>query len=382
MSPTPVSMASPTAPAVYTWEATNEAVAEKYGVPIESIVRFDLNTSPTPPAFVARILAANRFEASLSEYPPSDYRRLAEAAAATYGVDRGEILVGAGADEILDMAAKAFLAPGGTAVVAVPTYSMYRVVSEQRGARVVGVPRRGAREDYALDVPGLRAAAREATLVWLCNPNNPTGRQEPAGLVAALLAGLAEDADRDGRAAPFVVLDEAYVEFTGSSLVSLRERYPRLVVARTASKAYALAGLRVGFAIARRETLELMEPYRPPGSVSTVSVTVVAAALRDTAELAANVARVETERARLSQALRAVGWLVDPSVTNFLLVDFGAPERAGRVAESFLRHGLVPRTFPAGHPLAGHLRFTVRAAAEDDRLIDAAGEIARQEGAR
>ena len=130
MSPTPVSMAFPTAPAGYTWEATSESVAEKYGVPIQRILRFDLNTSPSPPELVGRVLAANRFETSLSEYPPSDYRRLSEAAAAVYGVRREEVLVGAGADEILDMTAKAFLAPGLAAVIATPTYSMYRVVSE------------------------------------------------------------------------------------------------------------------------------------------------------------------------------------------------------------------------------------------------------------
>ncbi len=130
MSHSPMSFSSPTAPAVYTWEATNEAVAEKYGVPVEQIIRFDLNTSPAPPDLVARVLAANRFETSLSEYPPSDYARLSQAASEVYGVPRSQILVGAGADEILDMIAKAYLAPGLAAAVAVPTYSMYRVVSE------------------------------------------------------------------------------------------------------------------------------------------------------------------------------------------------------------------------------------------------------------
>ncbi|HVA85117.1 MAG TPA: histidinol-phosphate transaminase [Candidatus Saccharimonadales bacterium] len=381
MSPTPVSMATPTAPATYTWEATNEAVAEKYGVPIDRIVRFDLNTSPTPPELVGRILARNRFETSLSEYPPSDYRRLAETAAKVYGVDRGEILVGAGADEILDMAARAFLAAGGLAVVPVPTYSMYRVVSEQRGARVVPVRRLGPDRSYAIDVPAMRAAAREATVVWLCSPNNPTGRAEPPGVVAGLLDGLEADAAADDRPVPFVVLDEAYAEFAGESLLGLRAKHARLVTVRTASKAYALAGLRVGFAIARRPTLELMEPYRPPGSVSTISVTVVTEALCDPTEMESNVRRVGGERDRLRATLADAGWLVDPSVTNFLLVHFASPERAGRVAEGLLRRGLVPRTFPAEHPLSDCLRVTVRAAHEDDRLIEAALEIAREEAA-
>ena len=101
MSPTPVTYSLPTAPAVYTWEATNEAVAERYGCRVEDIVRFDLNTLPRPPEILwralERSLEARRFETSISEYPPSDYRRLSEAAAATYGVSVEEVLVGAGA---------------------------------------------------------------------------------------------------------------------------------------------------------------------------------------------------------------------------------------------------------------------------------------------
>ena len=381
MSHSPMSMASPTAPAVYTWEATNDAVAAKYGVPVDQILRFDLNTSPAPPDLVARVLAANRFETSLSEYPPSDYARLSEAAAEVYGVRRSEVLVGAGADEILDMIAKAFLAPGLSAAVAVPTYLMYRVVSEQRGARVIPVPRLGVDQDYAIDVDATRTAAREAALVWLCNPNNPTGRSERPGTIVRLLTALAADAVEEGRRPPAVAIDEAYAEFTGESAIPLLGTYPDLVVIRTASKAYALAGLRVGFALARRETLEKIEPYRPPGSVSTVSVTVVTAALRDRGALEANIERVESERVRLTAMLGEIGWDVHPSVTNFLLVGFGDPARAERVADGLLHRGLVPRTFPMGHPLNAFLRFTVRAPHENDRLIAAAREIATEESA-
>ncbi|MBM4407911.1 MAG: histidinol-phosphate aminotransferase family protein [Chloroflexi bacterium] len=385
MSPTPVTMSLPTAPAVYTWEATNEAVAERYGVRVEDILRFDLNTSPRPPEVLWRALErgfqTRRFETSLSEYPPSDYRRLSLAAAETYGVAGEEVLVGAGADEVLDITAKAFLPPGGgRAVVPIPTYSMYRVVSEQRGATVALVPRLPAEQGWAIDVPAMRAAARESTLIWLCSPNNPTGLAEPPGVVAALLDGLAEDAAADGRTPPAVAVDEAYAEFSGDTVLSLRSTYPNLVVVRTASKAYGLAGLRVGFALARRETLERMEPYRPPGSVGTISITVVEQALRDQPALRETVERVRAERSRLSEAMRAIGWRPGPSVTNFILVDFGTPERAEAVAEGLLRRGIVPRTFGAGHPLNASLRFTVRDPDEDDRLLRSAAEIERALG--
>lgn len=361
-----------TTPAVYTWEATDEQVSQRYGVPLQDVVRFDLNTSPTPPDFVAKVLAAGRFETALSEYPPSDYRRLTAAAAERYQVDPGEIVVGAGADEILDMIARAFLQPGGRAVIPVPSYAMYRVVTEQRTGRAIAVPRLGDDAGYAVDLEATRVAARHAELVWLCSPNNPTALAEPDGAVAALLDGLAADAATDGRTPPAVCLDEAYAEFTATTLLPLRTRYPRLIVVRTLSKAYALAGLRVGFAIAARETLAAIEPYRPPGSVSTVSVTVATEALRDPAVLEANRSRVVRERDRLAASLVALGWSPGPSVTNFLLVAFGSRERANDVADHLLRGGLVPRTFPPTHPLADHLRITVRSPLEDDRLIAAA----------
>lgn len=365
----------PTQPATYSWEATDEEVAARYGVPLDRVLRFDLNTSPAAPALAARLLAAGRFEAPLSEYPPTDYRRLVEAAARAYGVGTDELLVGAGADEILDLMGKTFLPTGGRAVIPTPTYAMYRVVTEQRGATAVVVPRLGPEAGYALDVPATRAAAADASVVWLCSPNNPTALAEPEDAIAQLLEGIAEDADRTGRARPMVVLDEAYAEFVGTSLVGLRFEHPNLVLVRTASKGYALAGLRVGFAVARPETIARIAPFRPPGSVSTVSVSVVTAALADPEALAENVARVDQERDRLAADLRRAGWSVGPSVTNFLLVDLGTPERAERVADALLRRGLVPRTFPAGHPLAHCLRLTIRDRSGNERLASAAREI-------
>jgi histidinol-phosphate aminotransferase len=375
MSPTPVTFSSPTGPATYSWEATNEAVAARYGVPLDSIVRFDLNTSPTPPALVDQLLVAGRFDAPVSEYPPSDYRRLVAAAANRYGVAPAELLVGAGADEILDLVAKAFLGPGSRAVIPAPTYAMYRVCTEQRGATVVTVPRRGADEGWPLDVPAVREAARYTAVVWLCSPNNPTATAEPDGLIARLLEDIARDAAVADRDAPIVVLDEAYAEFVGSSLVGLRDAYPNLVVLRTISKAYALAGLRVGFALARPEVIARINPYRPPGSVSVISVTIATEALLDDTILTTNLARVTRERTRLSERLGAAGWSVGPSVTNFILVDFETPERAAQVAEALLANGLVPRTFGSRHPLAGYLRLTVRDPHENDRLIAVARSL-------
>jgi len=115
-----------------------------------------------------------------------------------------------------------------------------------------------------------------------------------------------------------------------------------------------------------------LNPFRPPGSISTVSVSVATAVLSDPSILDANLDRVERERTRLGDALRAVGWSVGPSVTNFLLIDLGSVERAAAIAEALLALGLVPRTFGEGHPLADHLRLTIRDPLENDRLVEAA----------
>ncbi|HUG31225.1 MAG TPA: histidinol-phosphate transaminase [Candidatus Limnocylindria bacterium] len=376
---TPVTFASPTKPAGWTWEATNQEVAARYGVPLDQVVRFDQNTAPSPPAPVAELLAAGLFEVALSEYPPSDYGRLITAAAARYGVAREELLVGAGADEILDLVAKTFIPHGGTALVPVPSYPMYAILTEQRGASVIRVPRGPVETGYSLGVDAVRAAVRAADpgvdLIWLCNPNNPTGTVEPAGVVEALLYGLLVDANAAGRRPPVVLLDEAYIEFGGESHHSLRASYPRLVVARTMSKAYAIAGLRVGFAIATPELIDEISTYRPPGSVSIVSVEVAAALLPHPTVMQDRVADVLAERKRFAAGLAGAGWTVHPSSTNFVLVSFVSPEVADVVAEGLLARGLIPRTFPAGHPLDHCIRLTVRNREQDDRLIAAAREM-------
>jgi histidinol-phosphate aminotransferase len=114
-----------------------------------------------------------------------------------------------------------------------------------------------------------------------------------------------------------------------------------------------------------------MNPIRPPASISTVSAAVVTEALKDDDLAATNVARVIAERERLTEALMEAGWSVGPSVTNFVLVDLESVDRAADAAEALLQRGLIPRTFPDGHPLADHLRLTVRSAAENDRLVSA-----------
>jgi histidinol-phosphate aminotransferase len=362
----PVTEAIAAASNVYTWEPPNRVIAARYGLAPAAILRFDTNTSPTAPDFVADALAAS-WDPGLNEYPDSTYADLAEAAAAYVGADPSEIIVGCGADEVLDIIAKTYLAPGRGSLVPTPTYGMYAVLASQRDARPLPVPRLGPADGFALDLPAVLSRLPEAGVTWLCAPNNPTGAPESAKAIETLLEAGARLPD----GGPAIVVDEAYIEFHPGSLVAWRERYPALIVVRTLSKAFALPGLRVGYAVASRPTIARLERVRPPGSLSTVSATVGAAALRRPELAIANAAALGAERDRLAAGLAAIDLPAYPSVTNFLLVHLGDHEVAEAVTEHLLRRGIVPRTFGADHPLRGHLRLTVRDRDQDDRLVAA-----------
>ncbi len=362
--------ASPTAPVsqVYTWEPSNPVLAARYGLRPEDILRFDLNTSPLPSPDLATMLAGP-FDPPLNEYPDSMYPAVVEAAAAYVGVDPSEVLVGAGADEVLDVIAKTFLPAGGRAVVPIPTYSMYGVLSTQRDATLDTVLRRGAADGFDIDLGRLVPRLDGAHVVWLCAPNNPTGAPESLEVVTQVL----EEAAKLGRRGPVVVVDEAYAEFSPETSIPLIDRYPGLIVVRTVSKAFALAGVRVGYAVAQRPTIERLERLRPPGSISTMSAMVAGAALRDPDQARRNARQLSGERDWLAARLAVMGFPAYPSITNFLLVSFGTVEAAEDVTDALLHAGIVTRTFGPANPLRGHLRFTVRTRDQDERLLDVLG---------
>ena len=228
---------------------------------------------------------------------------------------------------------------------------MYRVITEQRGAR----RRRAAvAEDagWAIDVDAVRRRPRRWPRRLAVQPEQPdrAGRTRRGDRRPARRHRQPTPPQR--RPPATVVLDEAYAEFVGSSLLPLRLEHPNLIVVRTASKAYALAGLRVGFAVARPETIARIAPYRPPGSIATVSVTIVTEALREPSAMRENLARVERERERLSAGLSRGRLAGRPVGDELPARRFDDPACAAMAAESLLRSGLVPRTFGAGHPLA------------------------------
>lgn len=345
----------------YAWEASSEAIAQRHGLRVDDVLRFDLNTSPFLPEAWAASLDRAKVETRPNEYFDTAYAELATAIVSYLGVASEQLVIGAGADEVLDVIAKTFLDNGDVAVIATPTYSMYAIAARLMGAEVRAV---SLRTGFASDIDGLLAAAADAKVLFHCNPNSPTGNLTPPGEFERLVAN----------APCMVVVDEAYAEYTGWSAIPLLERYPNLIVVRTLSKAFAMAGLRLGYGVARPEVAALLNRVRPPNSVSALTASIGAAALRDPGPMRAQVDAIVAARAPFAAGLTAAGARVYPSATNFLLTEWGEPAHARAVYERLERRGMVVRNF-ANHPLIpGTLRVTVRTPEQNARLLDALRE--------
>ncbi len=345
----------------YAWELSSEAVAARHGLRVRDVVRFDLNTSPFPPASWDAAMEAARADGQPNEYFDTSYAELTALFSAYYGVGAESLIIGAGADEILDIVTKTFLDNGDRVIVSAPTYSMYPIVSEQMGATVQRVPLLAA---FVPDIDGLLAAAQGAKIIWHCNPNSPTGNATDPAEMERLIAS----------APCMVVVDEAYAEYIGWSAVPLIANYPHLVVVRTMSKAFGMAGMRLACGIAAPDVIGMMNRVRPPNSVSRVTARIGAAALRDIPSMRANVAAVIAEREPFADALWECGAHIYPSVTNFLLTRWESSVVAQSVYDWLEARGMVVRNFSAHPLLPGHLRITVRTAEENARLLAALKE--------
>jgi imidazoleglycerol-phosphate dehydratase / histidinol-phosphatase len=300
----------------YRWAPSTEELARRGGVDPWMVVRFDGNVPAVPPpiACPATIAAAL---AHANEYGHGGYPELVAAIAAYAGVAPENIVLGAGADDLILLCARAFAGPGDRVAIADdPTYPLFRIAAHLAGAEV---------------------GSDDPAVTFCCRPNNPTGALDPLP---------------DAR--PLVV-DEAYWEYAGET--SVGRIGDGVVVLRTFSKAFGLAAARVGYALAAAETAEELNARQAPQPVSAASAALALAALGDPPNVSAQV----EERERLARALRALDFDPLPSRTNFLFLPLDEPEM---VAESLLRRGLVVRVFPDG------IRFSVRDAADDDLLVE------------
>ena len=329
----------------YVWARQADEVAAAHGLSAAEVLRFDANVPPLPG--VPRVPIGDSF-AALNEYPEGTYRDLRKAAAGYAGAEPEEIVVGAGADDLIALVARTFLGPGRKAAVQPPTYPLYAIASGVEGAEVVAAP--------------LEAGALAGVdLVWVCNPANPTGVLVEPEVISALAAALPD---------AIVAVDEAYFEYAGATVVPFVRGQPNLIAIRSLSKAFGFAALRVGYAVAAKEVAAELDRRRAPAPVSTVAARIAAAALR---EPVLDVESEVAERERMRDALLAAGLECPPSHANFVYVPV---EDGFALGERLDAQGLVVRRY------ADAIRITPRLPAENDRLLAALGAEAVPTDAR
>ncbi len=307
-------------------------------------LRLDLNenTIGCSPAVTRALRGLSRQEIAM--YP--EYARITRKLACASRVRPEEFTLTNGGDDTLRLVFDVFVDAGNTILFPEPTFPMYRVYSELYGARVI-TPRFDAGMNFPVKEL-LAALRRKPAVLFLANPNNPTGNL----LAPADLRRILRAARRTA-----VVVDEAYVEFSGWSAAPWIRRYPNLIVARTYSKASGLAGLRLGCLIARREIAELFRRVAPPFNVNLAALVAGEAAARDVAAVRRYVAEVRRARREFERALRRMGFRSLPSVANFLLVDFGP--RGPEILRRLARQGILLRDRSAEFGRPGMARVSI-----------------------
>lgn len=318
----------------------------------ERVVKLNTNENPYPPS--PRVLAAIReVEAEvLRRYPDPMADMFRDAAARKWGLTRNHFLAGNGSDDILTIAVRTFVPPGGVLAYPEPTYSLYPVLAQLQEARTVGVP---WERDYALPMEALLASGAHA--VFLANPNAPTGTLVPPEQVEAL-----------ARAFPGVVLvDEAYADFADAHCMGLISRCANVVVSRSMSKAYSLAGLRFGYAAAHPEVITEMVKVKDSYNADAISIVAATAAIEDDDYARGIWEMVRNERRRLTAELTALGYEVIPSQGNFVLARVPGGG-ARQIYQRLKQQGILVRYFDRPG-LSDKLRITVGTSTENNALL-------------
>jgi histidinol-phosphate aminotransferase len=330
------------------------------------IAQLASNESPTPPhpQVVEAIAAA---AGAMNRYPDPDATLLRRRIAERYDTDPARVAVGNGSCEILLAAAEALCEPGAEILYAWPAFSMYPYLPALTGAREIRVPLAEG------DVHDLEAMAAEVTaatqLLIVCNPNNPTGTHVPAAAVADFCAGLPAHVT--------VILDEAYVEFQThddvDATVDLLGDLPNLVVLRTFSKCYGLAGLRVGYALGSPKFRAAIDAVRQPFSVNALAQAAGAEAILHQDDVSKRVESTIAERLKVEDGLRELGLVTAETHANFSWIDLGDAGEAEIVAGLAERQIAVRSGTPLGDP--GHIRVSYGTAEENGRFLTALGEL-------
>ena len=358
----------------YTPVAPIEVLAAQLGLPIERIVKLDANESPygpSPRAAAALAALGGALGAPAGEqfleplamaiYPDPTHTFLRERLSGYTGQPAARILCSSGSGELIDLLMRALLRPGDVIVDCPPTFGMYSFDGGLHAARLVNVPRD---RQFGLDVPAIEAAVREhgAKLLFLAQPNNPTGNLSPRAEIERLL-----------ELPTMVVVDEAYYEFAGETVADLVGSYPNLAVLRTFSKWAGLAGLRIGYGLFHEDLIKHLWKIKQPYNINVAAQAAALASLDDLELLQANVRETIAERERLYAALgRLPGLHIYPSQANFMLARVGRGALA--LKSELMRRGILVRFFNKPG-LDDCIRFSIGTPAQNDLFLETLAEL-------
>jgi histidinol-phosphate aminotransferase len=332
-------------------------LARQMGIPVEKIVKLASNENPLGMSPKAR-KAVEAAISGIERYP--DQFDLIKAVAGHCGVTPSQVVLGNGSNDVLDLIARVFLAPGRSAVFAQHAFAVYPLATLSTGAELIATPAK----NYGHDLAAMRAAIRPDTrIVWIANPNNPTGNFLPYPEVRSFLEAVPQDV--------VVVLDEAYNEYLPPAervdTAGWIKDFPNLVVTRTFSKIYGLAGLRVGYALASAEVVDLMNRIRQPFNVNNLAIAAAVAALDDHLFVAESYELNRCGMEQIVAGLKRLGLEHIPSHGNF--VTFRAGDGAA-VNQKLLQQGVIVRPI-GGYGLPEWLRVTIATEAENARFLEA-----------
>ncbi|MDD5447306.1 MAG: histidinol-phosphate transaminase [Methanocellales archaeon] len=334
---------------------TIEDVAKGYGFIPEEVLKLGSNENPLGPSPKA-VQSVKDYAHSISVYPPSGAKELRHALAQYVGYPVDQIVVGNGMDSVLDLFTRLFVEKNDEVIIPIPTFSYYELFTLACGAVPIFVPRNS---NFDVDVHKLLDAVIERTkLIFLCSPNNPTGNLVKESDLRQILDALEI----------MVILDEAYVEFADFSMIELVREYENLIVTRSLSKAFGLAGLRIGYAVAPPEISREYMKVAPVFSVNRIGMSAGVAALGDDDHLTQTIKTVRSGRDYLRNN---IPFKVYPSQANFVLVDV-SPFTSEEICESLLRKGIIVRDCSSFRGAGDSLiRVSVGTKEQNKRVIEA-----------
>jgi histidinol-phosphate aminotransferase len=341
-----------------------EEVEREYGVTnVAKLASNENALGPSPRA----LAAAREAAASVSLYPDGSAFYLRNALAAKLGVEPREVFVGNGSNELIELLVRTFVLEGEEVLTSAQSFIAYKLAAQAHGRTLVEAPMK-ARFHYDLDAIK-KLLSRRTKLVFLANPDNPTGTWFTEQELLPFLDAVPKDT--------LVVLDEAYVEFVDApgfqDALALRRKYPNLVVLRTFSKIYGLAGMRLGYGIARPDVVEYVDRVRAPFNVNLVAQAAGIAAVGDVEHVERSRNLVREERPFLAEGLKALGATVVPSQGNFVFADF--PGRPGKeLFEALLREAVVVRPM-GGYGFPTAQRITVGLRRENEKCLAALAKV-------